>query len=90
MFLTLCNQKVYNAYIGQNYSLTQFSIMKISKVRKEQVNKAFSENALTMMRKRYLKKFDDGHQEKPADSDTSFDGLKNGTPFLHPHAGYSS
>ena len=33
----------------------------------DEVNASFSENALTMMRKRYLKKFDDGHQEKPAE-----------------------
>ena len=41
--------------------------MKISKVRKEQVNKAFSENALKMMKKRYLLPYDHGGQEMPAD-----------------------
>ena len=41
--------------------------MKISKVRKEQVNKAFSENALKMMKKRYLLPYDQGGQEMPAD-----------------------
>ncbi|MBI4217395.1 MAG: hypothetical protein HY603_01175, partial [Parcubacteria group bacterium] len=41
--------------------------MKISKVRKEQVSKAFSENALKMMKKRYLLPYDQGGQEMPAD-----------------------
>ncbi|MDO8470903.1 MAG: adenosylcobalamin-dependent ribonucleoside-diphosphate reductase [bacterium] len=39
----------------------------ISKKQKEQVNKTFSDNALRMMKKRYLLPLQDGTQETPAD-----------------------
>lgn len=42
-------------------------MLNISKKQKEQVNRTFSDNALRMMRKRYLLPLKDGTQEMPAD-----------------------
>lgn len=41
--------------------------MQISQESKEQINRTFSENSLTMMQKRYLLPYDQGGQETPAD-----------------------
>ncbi|OHA67136.1 MAG: ribonucleoside-diphosphate reductase, adenosylcobalamin-dependent [Candidatus Wildermuthbacteria bacterium RIFCSPHIGHO2_02_FULL_45_25] len=41
--------------------------MRVDSTRKEQVNKSFSENALTMMKKRYFMQYDEGGQETPGD-----------------------
>ncbi|MFA7309133.1 MAG: adenosylcobalamin-dependent ribonucleoside-diphosphate reductase [Patescibacteria group bacterium] len=41
--------------------------MKVPQIEKDQINATFSENALKMMKKRYLMPFDDGGQEMPAD-----------------------
>ena len=41
--------------------------MRIPQEHKEQINSTFSENAVKMMKKRYLLPYDEGGQEMPAD-----------------------